>query len=510
MYVPVRGIIEQEPVERALVVPLYELRELAAHKQQFFARVRHHKTEEGLEPLEFFLVFAGHFIYERTLAVHHLVVRKRKYVIFRKRVGYGKSDVVVHILAEERICRNVAQHIVHPAHVPLEVEAQTAHIRAPCDHGESGGLFRYHKRARVHFEHIRVQLFQKVYGFKIVVAAEGVRAPLLPAVVQIKHTRHRVHAYAVYVVFRKPEGSGRKQEGHHLLPAVVEHHRAPLPVLGFERVGVLVKRLAVKVVKSVLVLGKVRRHPVQNNAYARLVHDVHEIFEVVGRAVTRGGREHSRHLVSPRTFEGIFGYGQNLHVRVAHLLHVIPQLHRQVAVGKRIAVVVFAPRTYVDFVNVHGRRVRVGVCAGGHPLAVRPFVRALVKFGTRCGGSFAVQGVRVRFHDLFSVRLGHAELINVVHFQPRHERFPYTVRLFQQFHGIRFPVPAVEVADHGNGARVRRPDAEKPAVDALYPRTAGRKQFVGFAVISFVKQKYGEIRIFTTHLSTSTSLSDIL
>ena len=119
----------------------------------------------------------------------------------------------------------------------------------------------------------------------------------------------------------------------HLVAAVVEDQRAPLALLAFARVGVLVERGAVEERQPVRIFGEVRRHPVHDHADARLMAAIHEVHEIVGRAEARGGREVADHLVAPRTRERMLHDRQQLDVRVAHALHVLHQLDGQLAVA---------------------------------------------------------------------------------------------------------------------------------------------------------------------------------
>ena len=62
---------------------------------------------------------------------------------------------------------------------------------------------------------------------------------------------------------------------------------------------IFVKRVTVKLKQSVLVLGKMRGNPVQNNAYARGVKRVDKVSEIVGRSETRGRRVIAADLIAP-------------------------------------------------------------------------------------------------------------------------------------------------------------------------------------------------------------------
>ncbi len=54
----------------------------------------------------------------------------------------------------------------------------------------------------------------------------------------------------------------------HLVAAVVEDQRAPVPVLALARVGMLVERGAVEAGQAVGVFGEMRRHPIDDDADA--------------------------------------------------------------------------------------------------------------------------------------------------------------------------------------------------------------------------------------------------
>jgi hypothetical protein len=74
----VQGPRPQVPVERALVVPLLQLAELAAHEQQLLARVRPHVAVQVAQAREALPLVAGLLAQQAALAVHHLVVRERQ------------------------------------------------------------------------------------------------------------------------------------------------------------------------------------------------------------------------------------------------------------------------------------------------------------------------------------------------------------------------------------------------------------------------------------------------
>ncbi|MCY1234252.1 hypothetical protein D9M72_468280 [compost metagenome] len=100
----------------------------------------------------------------------------------------------------------IVQRVVHPAHVPLEVEAKPAAGDAGGHAGPRGGFFGDGQRTGAAFVDHGVQFAQEVDGFQVFPAAETVRHPLagLAAVVAVEHGCHRVHAQAVGMEVLQP------------------------------------------------------------------------------------------------------------------------------------------------------------------------------------------------------------------------------------------------------------------------------------------------------------------
>ena len=70
------------------------------------------------------------------------------------------------------------------------------------------------------------------------------------------------------MVFVQPEKGAAEKEAADLMPAVVKDIAVPVGVKSFLRVGMLVKVSAVEEFQAVFIVGKMRRHPVQNDADA--------------------------------------------------------------------------------------------------------------------------------------------------------------------------------------------------------------------------------------------------
>ena len=221
--------------------------------------------------------------------MHDLVVGQRQHEVLGEGVQQPEREVAVVVATVHRVVLEVAERVVHPAHVPLVAEAEAAVVDGPAHHRPRRRLLGDHHHAGMLGEHDGVQLSQEVDGVEVLAAAESVGHPLarLARVVEVQHRGDGVDAQPVDVELVEPvEGVG-DEEVADLVAAVVEDERAPVGVLALAGVGVLVQRGAVEAGQRPVVAGEVGRHPVDDDADAPLVEVVDEEPEVVGRAEAR-------------------------------------------------------------------------------------------------------------------------------------------------------------------------------------------------------------------------------
>ena len=186
----VLGIIKQVPLKLGVGVPLVELTDLTAHEHQLLAGMSDHIGYKATDALELLVVAAGHFIDERTLAVNDLVVRDGQHEVLGERVNHAEGKGVVMIISPQGIERNVGKHIVHPAHVPLVVEAETQSLdRITGNVRPCGALLGDHHYLGVEHMNNVVELLEEVNSYKVLSAAVGIGDPLavLAVVVEIEH-----------------------------------------------------------------------------------------------------------------------------------------------------------------------------------------------------------------------------------------------------------------------------------------------------------------------------------
>ncbi len=322
---------------------------------QLLARERPHVGVEGAQGGELPPGVLRDLVDHRALAVHHLVVRDRQHEVLRVGVDHREGHLVVVVLPVDRLQREVAQGVVHPAHVPLEAEPETAVVHRLGDAAEGRRLLGDHDDAGDALVEVLVHVAQEVDGLEVLVAAVDVRHPLpvLAGVVEVEHGRDRVHPQRVDVELGDPVQGVGDQERLHLVAAVVEDVGAPVLVLALTRVGVLVEGRAVEAAQRPLVLGEVAGHPVEDDADAGLVQAVDQVAELVGTAEARHRREVVGHLVAPGRLEGVLGDRHQLDVGVALPGHVLDQLVGEFEVG-----LAAAPGTEVHLVGAHRLGVR--------------------------------------------------------------------------------------------------------------------------------------------------------
>src|SRR6202166_4461719 len=85
----------------------------------------------------------------------------------------------------------------------------------------------------------------------------------------------------------------------------------------------LVKMSAVEIREAVSVGRKVRRHPVENYGDSVLMQVVHQIHEILRRAITRCGCKIAGGLVSPGPVEGMLHYREKFNMGKPHASHVL-------------------------------------------------------------------------------------------------------------------------------------------------------------------------------------------
>jgi hypothetical protein len=199
-----------------------------------------------------------------------------------------------------RIALHVLERVVHPAHVPLVVEAESAFSTGrdtPPHAVDSSAIVTACGSSRA------IRLF--VSRMKAIASRfsrrRGCSDPFAgrTAVVEIQHRGDRIDAQAVDAVALDPEQRVRGEEVADLVPAVVVDQRLPVVMEALPRIGVLVERRAVEIGEPVRVVGKMPGTQSSRHADPRFVQPFDERGEFFRRPVPRGSARRGRAADSP-------------------------------------------------------------------------------------------------------------------------------------------------------------------------------------------------------------------
>ena len=477
-------LLGQEPLDGLVVAPLNKLADLVAHKVELGTGVRHLVEGQRAQAGKLAPPVARHAADERALAVHDLVVAQRANKVLGKGVHDGEREQAVVAGAPRKIGLHVVQGIVHPAHVPLVVEAQAAVLRRVGHEWPRGGLLGHHHYVGVVRLYSAVDLTDKCAGVQILlgtVLVELLLTGIVNAKVEVQHAGHAVHANAVNVEVLEPVQHVGDQEGADLAAGEVELVRAPVGVN-----LVLKQHVAVKGGKAVGVGAKTAGHPVHDHADAGLVACIDKVHELLRVAVARRGSVVAGRLVAPGAIEGMLHKRHDLDMRIAHVAYVVHELHRQVVVGIKLAalcgerihgagvvavlvrlalrrIAVAFPRANMHLVDVERLRHVVMAGAALEPRGVVPLVAIEgPQHARRSRRALGLKGVRIGLVELFALVGLDKVLIELALLCARNKTFPNSARM----HGhqrVGLLIPVVKFANDMDALYVGRPNAKAPA-----------------------------------------------
>ena len=168
--------------------------------------MRPHVPVQRAQVRELLPAVARHLLEQRSLAVHDLVVRERQHEVLRTRVHHAEGQLVMVVTPVHGIVGEVVEGVVHPAHVPLEAEAEPSLRRRARDAGPRGRLLRDREHTGLGRVDGLVEQAEELDGVEVFAATLRVGLPLPRGarVVEVQHRRHRIDAQAVDVVLAQP------------------------------------------------------------------------------------------------------------------------------------------------------------------------------------------------------------------------------------------------------------------------------------------------------------------
>ena len=113
------------------MVPLGPLRQFVAHEQELLAGHSVHITKEQAQVGILLPLVARHHAEEGPFPVDGFIMRERQHEVLVKGIDHPERQFAMMIFSERRIAFEIAQGVVHPAHIPLQTEAETACVGRP-------------------------------------------------------------------------------------------------------------------------------------------------------------------------------------------------------------------------------------------------------------------------------------------------------------------------------------------------------------------------------------------
>src|SRR5271165_7008947 len=125
---PVVVVIKERPVELPVMITLAPLADLPSHEEQLLAGMGVHIHVESSQVRELLPVVAWHLAEHGAFAMHHFIMREGQNEVLSESIEQRESQVVLVITAVDRVFLHVFEHVMHPPHVPFQIEAQAAEI----------------------------------------------------------------------------------------------------------------------------------------------------------------------------------------------------------------------------------------------------------------------------------------------------------------------------------------------------------------------------------------------
>src|SRR5260221_14742130 len=136
-----RIILKQVPLETVGFREFAALAKLLAHEEKLLAGMSVLIRVQETQISELLPHIAGHLVEKRIFAVDDFVVGERQNEIFGEGIEEGKSELVLVEFTVNGILREISEGVVHPAHVPLQAQAEAAGLAGTGDAAPRGGVF---------------------------------------------------------------------------------------------------------------------------------------------------------------------------------------------------------------------------------------------------------------------------------------------------------------------------------------------------------------------------------
>jgi len=274
------------------------------------------------------------------------------------------------------------------------------------------------------------------------------------------------------------------------VPAIIEDARFPIRVKTLTGVGVFIQMAAIKVRKSMLVVGEMGWHPIQYHTYALTVEIINQIHQVLRAAIPAGGRKIIADLITPRTIKGVLRDRQKLDMRKTKAVHMVGKQRRHLAVVQP-AIAFFGPsfpRAKMNLIDGNRCILRDASATVRHPFLIVPMVRKIAKRGCCAWGKLHGKGVGVRLGYLVATMVGN----NVVFVKPAipkpgNETNP-DARPADGMQRMSAGGPVIEISNYAYRIRIRCPNSKVKTRFSMKLERVGAQLFIQPGMIAFIEE----------------------
>ena len=426
--------------------------------------------------------------------MHDLVVRERQTEVLGKGVQETERQLVLVESPVDGIPSHIGQRVVHPSHVPLVPEPQSADRNRAGHHRPVRRFLGEERCVREAVGKRFRKRPQKGNRLKVLPAAVAVGNPFtgIARIVPVQHGRDRIDADAVRMEALAPETRAADQKLTDLVPAVVEDVALPVRMEALPRILMFEQTRPVEPRKTVGIDRKVRRDPVQNDRDSGAMQRIHEKHEVLRRSEAAGRGEIGERLVPPRAEKRMLHDRKELDRGESVFEDISGQLLRHFTVGKRAVPLVrnAAPGSRMHF--VYGKRRGNGGAPPppAHPFVIAPFEAMFVDDARRPRRNLATEGEGVRLVPHGTVFRNDPVFVERAGSDAFNGALPDSALIPPERERRRARVPPVEVADNGNGIRIRRPNGESHSGKGIPPKDVRSELVVQGKVVAGLEEEY--------------------
>ena len=409
-------------------------------------------------------------------------------------MGQRQNEVLA-VLVEERvgefpvarasaggILPQIPEEALRPPRVPAVVEAEAFLLRRLCGSGPLGGAVRDQKHTGAELPHGFCQCAEKIPALEIFAAAIEISPAVISRV--IENRRGVNDADAVRVIFLRPEHGVRQQEIFHLRASEMKDCGLA------EAPARLIERGPVEGRQRKRILREVRRRPVQNHADSLAVQKIDEPLEVLRGAEAGGRRVVPGRLIAQGFIQRVLHHRQEFHMREVKFSDVGSDPRGELPVAQ-----VPHPSVQIQLVDEERKRAALSRCRRTlfKPFRIVPGEVLRIRHdGRRLGPALRLECVRIRLQKDIPVCGLDLIFIDIPDFHAGDKELK-DPRISELTHLVPPAVPVIEISDHGDAHRIRRPDREIHAGDPASLLRVRSHLFVDCGVGS--RSKFSEVRL---------------